>query len=369
MSETKRSVLILGGAGFIGYGITRYLAEHRDYHLTVADDFSSGADDEEFRSLCHTNGITVISCDLSQPDAYELLEDHYDYVYVLASVVGVNRCIEEPEEVIRINTGIIHHTAEWLRSARPLRVLFASSSENYAATTDTFDYPVPTGEAVPLCIADTRHPRFTYAVTKVLGESAFFAYGQRLGIHTTVVRYQNIYGPRMGFKHAIPHIIERIYGDQQPVKIYGHDQTRAFCYLSDAAEGTVRALESDRSDQQVYHIGNDDEITIDTLTRTIGSIMGYDGEYETAPTYPGSVSRRCPDITKARQDLDYQPKVPLKEGLGRAVEWYRAYFDSGKPIKTGGFQPPEALQYRNTVTETGAKTGTKTDHSDRRGHL
>lgn len=349
MSSTQKTVLILGGAGFIGYGITRFLAEHRDYRLTVVDDFSSGADDAEFRSLCRENGITVISCDLSHPDAYERLKGHYDHVYVLASVVGVNRCIEEPDEVIRINTGIIHHAAEWLRSAQPSRVLFASSSENYAATTDTFDYPVPTGEDVPLCIADTRHPRFTYAVTKILGESAFFAYGQRLGIHTTVVRYQNIYGPRMGFKHAIPHIIERIHTGQRPVKIYGHDQTRAFCYLTDAAEGTVRALEGERTDQQVYHIGNDDEITINTLTRTIGSIMGYDGEYDPAPTYPGSVSRRCPDISRARQDLDYQPMVPLEEGLRRTVDWYQAYFTSGKPIETGGFQPPEALGYRESV--------------------
>jgi nucleoside-diphosphate-sugar epimerase len=270
---------------------------------------------------------------------------------VLASVVGVNRCIEEPEEVIRINTSVILNTTEWLCTAKPSRVLFASSSENYAATTDTFNYPVPTAESVPLCIADTRHPRFTYAVTKILGEAAFFAYGQKLGIHTTVVRYQNIYGPRMGFKHAIPHIIERIYKGENPVKVYGADQTRAFCYCTDAAEGTVRALESDVSDQQVYHIGNNDEITIDTLTRTIGNIMGYTGPYENALTYPGSVSRRCPDITKAKTDFSYMPKTALEAGLRETVAWYKTFFDSGAPIVTGGFKPPEALNYRKKTPE------------------
>lgn len=341
-----KKVLILGGAGFIGYNIVRYLAENRNYELTIADDFSSGSNDDDLKSLCSKYAVRLVAADFSKPESFKKLESHYDDVYVFAAVVGVNRCIEEPDEVIRINTAITLHTVEWFRTAQPRRVLFASSSENYAAATDVFQYPVPTGEAVPLCIADTRHPRFTYAVTKILGEAAFFAYGQRLGIHTTVVRYQNIYGPRMGFKHAIPHIIERMYRGENPVKIYGPDQTRAFCFCSDGAEGTVLALENDASDQQVYHIGNGDEITIEALTRSIGAAMGYTGPYENAPTYPGSVSRRCPDITKARQELNYSPKVLLDEGIQKTVDWYKAFFDSGANITTGGFKPPEALKYR-----------------------
>jgi nucleoside-diphosphate-sugar epimerase len=341
-----KKVFILGGAGFIGYNISRYLAENRSYELTIADDFSTGTNDGEIKSLCAQYNIRLITADFSMPESFKLLETYYDDVYVLASVVGVNRCIEEPEEVIRINTAIIHYTTEWLRTVRPSRVLFASSSENYAATTDKFDFHVPTDESVPLCIADTRHPRFTYAVTKILGEAAFFAYGHKLGIHTTIVRYQNIYGPRMGFKHAIPHIIERIYNKENPVKIYGADQTRAFCFCTDGAQGTVQALESDSSDQQVYHIGNSDEITIEKLTRTIGTIMGYDGSYENAPTYPGSVSRRCPDISKAKKDFSYSPKISFEEGIRRTVDWYKTFFDSGSEITSGGFKAPEMLKFR-----------------------
>ncbi len=351
MSARRPSALILGGAGFIGYGITRFLVENRSYDLTIVDDFSSGGRDAELAELSNDGDVRVINADLSQPGSFDDLDARYDYVYVLASVVGVNRCIEEPDEVIRINTGIIANTTEWMRRNNPSRLLFASSSENYAATTDLFDYAVPTPEGVPLAIADPRHPRFTYAVTKILGESAFFAYGQRLGIHVAVVRYQNIYGPRMGFKHAIPHIIERIHGGEEPVKVYGHDQTRAFAYRDDACEGTVLALESDRSDQQVYHIGNNDEISIDTLTRTIGAIMGYSGHYEEARTYPGSVSRRCPDITKARRELGYEPMVSLEEGLRRTVAWYTDFFDSGQKISSGGFRAPEELDFPRVATE------------------
>jgi nucleoside-diphosphate-sugar epimerase len=344
----KKSVLLLGGAGFIGYHIAKYLAENRNYDVTIVDDFSGGSRDPDFIELCNTYGIDIIDADLSKQHSFDSFTAHYDDVYVLASVVGVNRCIEEPEEVIRINTGIILNTAEWLRFSKPSRILFASSSENYAATTDTFNWPVPTGEAVPLCIADTRYPRFTYAVTKILGEAAFFAYGKKQGIHTVIVRYQNIYGPRMGFKHAIPHIIERIYKGENPVKIYGADQTRAFCFCSDAAEGTVRALESAVSNQQVYHIGNDDEITIDVLTRTIGKIMGYNGPYENALTYPGSVSRRCPDIGKARMEFSYKPDMPLEAGLDKTIAWYKSFFEAGAIITSGGFKPPEELNYQES---------------------
>lgn len=343
-NEKKRSVLILGGGGFIGHTIARYLAENRNYALTIADNFSGRNKDQEFAALCAQYAIRIITADLSEKSAFNALDDHYDDVYMLASVVGVNRCIEEPEEVIRINTNIILNTVEWLRQSKPARVLFTSSSETYAASTDYFKYPIPTDESVPLSIEDTRHPRFTYAVTKILGESAFFAYGQRLGIHTVVVRYHNIYGPGMGFKWAIPHIIQRMYQGENPVKIYGADQTRAFCFCTDAAEGTVLALESGDSDQHIYHIGNDDEISIETLTRTIGNIMGYSGLYENAPTYPGSIARRCPNISKAKTELNYLPKVSLEEGLKRTVAWYQAFFESGAAI-SGGFKPPEDLDY------------------------
>jgi len=303
MSNGKARVLILGGGGFIGFGLTKFLTEQRDYDLTVVDDFSSNGRDEEFDSYCGEHNVQVVEGDLSDRSTYDRLGESYDYVYVLASVVGVNRCIEAPVDVVRINTQIILNTMEWAEQGRAGRLLFASSSENYAATTEIFDYAIPTPEDVPLCVAETRHPRFTYALTKMLGESAFFNFGRVNRIPTTVVRYQNIYGPRMGFKHAVPHMIERFYRGEDPFHIYGATQTRAFGYISDAAEGTALAMESDRSDQQVYHIGNDREVTIEHVSRAVGALMGFTGSYVNDKTYPGSVSRRCPDITKARTQI------------------------------------------------------------------
>jgi len=199
---------------------------------------------------------------------------------------------------------------------------------------------------VPLSISDISHPRFTYAATKILGESAFLSYGKKIKFPVTIIRYQNIYGPRMGFKHVIPHLVERFYEcTENPFKIYGAEQTRAFCYISDASHGTVLAMENSLSDQQIYHIGSSVEISIEELTKTVGKLMQFKGKYKIAPTYPGSVSRRCPDITKSINELRYRPKVHWKDGLKEAVSWYLNYFNSKLPIPSGGFKSPQDLLY------------------------
>ena len=159
---------------------------------------------------------------------------------MLAAVVGVNRTLKNPAEVIKTNTKLTLNVLDWITDNPVNKILFSSSSENYAATTDLYDSEIPTSEDIPLCIGDITHPRWTYAITKMHGESAFIHSSKKLNYEYRIVRYQNIIGPEMGFGHAIPHIVERFVNKiENPIKIYGHDQTRAFCYIDDAVKGTV----------------------------------------------------------------------------------------------------------------------------------
>lgn len=324
-----KKVLLLGGAGFIGYNITKYLAEKGGYDLTIADNFFrlGGKIDGPLQELVDAHGIKIVSGDFTEPAAFDLLEKDYDYVYMLASVVGVDYVNKIPHEIIRINTALIYNTLEWLRHADCKKVLFTSTSECYAGAIEAFDYTIPTPEEVPLTIQDIGHPRFTYAVTKMLGESGFINYSRQLGFDCSIVRYHNVYGPRMGFKHVIPHLAQRFRNGEDPFKIYGHDQTRAFNYITDAVEGTVLAMEKG-GNGEIYHIGTQEEITIEELIRFTGELMGYEGAYEYAPTYPGSVARRCPDISKAQRELGYEPKVHWKDGLTKTIAWYVDYLDN-----------------------------------------
>lgn len=328
----SKKVLLLGGAGFIGYNITKYLAENRNYSLTIADSFARGKQDELFNALISKHGIKVVAGDYTDPETFDLLDKEYDQVYMLASVVGVDNANSIPHEIIRINTALIYNTLEWVRRSRIGKVLFTSTSECYAGTIDAFGYTIPTPEEVPLCIEDISHPRFTYAVTKMLGESGFLNYGRMLGFKITVVRYHNVYGPRMGFKHVIPHLVVRFRKGEEPFKVYGHDQTRAFCYISDAVKGTVLAMEQPGTNGEIYHIGTQEEITIGELIRYAGELMDFNGVYEDAPTYPGSVSRRCPDITKATTQLGFKPEVSWKNGLKETINWYNQYLEQGNKV-------------------------------------
>jgi UDP-glucose 4-epimerase len=337
-----KKILVLGGGGFIGSNIVRFLVEKGDCDVTAADishprPWSDLLNDSSICSRFH-----VVTDDFTTDLAFDRLGGGFDQVYMMSAIVGVNRTLAQPEEVIRVNTLLTMQTLAWIRKYPIKRLLFASSSENYAGTSDAFGIPVPTPETVPLCIVDVRHPRFTYAMSKMHGECAFLHSANSLNYECVVVRYQNIIGPNMGFRHAIPHIVQRfVAAESSPFKIYGNDQTRAFCYVSDAVKGTVCAMENQCSKGEIYHIGNVEEITMETLTREIGRLMDYKGDYESAMTYPGSVARRCPDITKCREHFGYNPVVPWKDAVAKTIDWYRAFFESGALPESGGFVPPE----------------------------
>ena len=342
-----KEVLVLGGGGFIGRNIVDFLVNRGDCNVTAADIKEGSNWYEISRDESRRARFKFVLADFTDISAFINLNQSFDEIYMLAAVVGVNRTLKFPQDVIRINTLLTMNTLDWISRNPIKRLLFSSSSENYAGTSDLFNIEVPTAEDVPLCIGDVKHPRWTYAMTKMHGESAFIHSTEVYNYECTIVRYQNIIGPEMGFSHAIPHIVERfVKGDHSPFKIYGHDQTRAFCYIDDAVIGTVGAMESDKAAGEIYHIGKQDEINMATLTTYIGDLMDYSGSYEAAMTYPGSVARRCPNIDKAKAHFGYAPNIDWKKAVSLTTDWYRDFFTSGQSPHSGGFETPEAVLAR-----------------------
>lgn len=336
----KRKVLILGGGGFIGSAIAKILTARHNYDITIADIFIRNQDDASFMSFIKSESIKLIKGDFTIPSMFDSLDKDYEDFYMLASMIGVNNTLEIPHEIIRVNTALIFNSLEWLKKTTVKNVLFTSTSENYAGTTDRFAYQIPTAEDVPLCIDPIDHPRFTYAVTKMLGESGFMNYARIFGFKCKIIRYSNIIGPNMGFKHVIPHLVQRFLENENPYRVFGSNQTRSFCYIDDGALGTILAMENENAVNEIFHIGAEEEITIEDLIKEVGKYFNYTGKYISAPSFPGSVSRRCPDITKAKTMLGYLPITKWQDALIPTIEWYVDYFKSHELTKNNSFEEP-----------------------------
>ena len=194
-----KNVLVLGGGGFIGRNITEFLVRRGDCDVTAADIRKGSNWDKLSNEIELKNRFTGVIGDFSNVSAFENLENNFDEIYMLAALVGVNRTLKNPADVIKTNTNLTMKTLEWISENPIKRLLFASSSENYAGTSDLFDIDIPTSEGVPLCISDIKHPRWTYAITKMHGEASFIHSAKSSVFECTIVRYQNIIGPDMGF--------------------------------------------------------------------------------------------------------------------------------------------------------------------------
>tara|TARA_B100001063_G_scaffold246952_1_gene288736 strand:+ start:10239 stop:11258 length:1020 start_codon:yes stop_codon:yes gene_type:complete len=326
----NKKVLLLGGAGFVGNNLLAHLVSEFNYSITVADNFFRGKLDNKFKNFIEKNNIKLINADFSDKNSYSLLDNYYDQCYMLASIVGVENAIKNPTEVIRVNTLLAINFLEWVKDNKIGKIIYTSTSENYAGSVENFGYKIPTAEDVPLSISDITKPRFSYAASKILAESAFLNYSREYNFDCVILRYHNVYGPRMGFKHVIPNLVERFIVDkEEPFKMYGHNHTRSFCFVSDAIIATVRAMENSSNNHQIYHIGTEEEIMIEKLIKKVGKILNYSGDYMPAEAHSGSINRRCPDISKAERELSYKPQVLLKDGLKITIKWYKNHFENG----------------------------------------
>ncbi|ONI77241.1 epimerase [Actinosynnema sp. ALI-1.44] len=306
--------LVLGGAGFIGVHLTRRLLAE-GHEVTVVDDFSRGRNDPDLAAL----DVPVISADLTDHESFDRIPHGWDQVYLLAAVVGVRNVEKDPGRVVHVNTMVVLNALDWIRPEEKL--FFASTSEVYAGGVSAGIVQVPTPETVPVMIEDVTAPRFAYAASKLLGEEAVVHMGRAKGLSFVIGRFHNVYGPRMGADHVIPELSLRAARREDPFKVYGTDQYRAFCYVDDAVSAML--LSMDKVTGEIVHIGNDEETNIGDLTKLVLRIADHDPVLDVESAPAGSVARRCPDLAKLRALTGYEPAVSLEEGVRRTFEWYR----------------------------------------------
>ena len=315
-------VLVLGGAGFIGYHLAARLAAEGD-EVTLVDDGSRGRRDAALAALCARPNVTSVEADLTRAGALAGLPADWDQVYLLAAVVGVRNVEADPARVIRVNTRVVLETLDWLPGRREV-LFFASTSETYAGGVSAGTVAVPTPEDVPLSVPDVAAPRFAYAASKILGEAAVIHTARACARPSVIGRFHNVYGPRMGADHVVPELSLRALRREDPFRVYGTDQRRAFCHVSDAVEAMVRLMATPAASGRVVNIGNDTEETlIEDLAGLVLREAGFAPRLERVAAPAGSVARRCPDIGRLRELTGFVPKVSLEAGVRETFAWYR----------------------------------------------
>ncbi len=298
--------IVTGGAGFLGSHLCdRLLAE--GHHVICVDNLDTG-------TLENIEHIREDRFTFMQHDMIGHLEvpGRVDYVFHLASPASPIDYLRLPLHTLKVGSYGTHN-ALGLAKAHRARFLLASTSEVYGdpkvhpQTEDYWGHVNPIG------------PRGVYDEAKRYAEALTMAYHRQQGVNTHIVRIFNTYGPRMRPHdgRAIPTFIRQALQDK-PITVFGEGgQTRSFCYVSDLIEGFWRLIHSDR--HEPVNIGNPGEFTILELAQVILRITGSRSEiiYEALPQ--DDPTQRRPDITLARDLLDWGPTVELEEGLRRTL--------------------------------------------------
>lgn len=308
--------LITGGAGFIGSHLCdRFLEE--GHEVICVDNFITGSPDN-VAHLIGNDRFRLIELDVTN---YLYVEGSLDYVLHFASPASPVDYLKYPIQTLKVGA-MGTHKALGLAKNKGARLLLASTSEVYG---DPLVHPQP--ESYWGNVNPTGY-RGVYDEAKRFAEALTMAYQRYHGVETRIVRIFNTFGPRMRLDdgRALPTFMNQaLHGE--PLTVYGHgDQTRSFQYVDDTVDGIYRLLMSDVADP--VNIGNPDEITILDFAREIIELTSSTSEIVYEPLPADDPKIRQPDISVARERLDWEPRYSRRDGLKQTLEYVKAQLEN-----------------------------------------
>jgi dTDP-glucose 4,6-dehydratase len=322
-------VVITGAAGFLGSHLCdRFL---RDGHRVIGvDNYLTGSPDN-IRHLADNDAFRLVEADVAERIP---IDEPIDGILHFASPASPIDYYEFPIETLKVGSYGTHNCLELARR-RKARFFLASTSEVYG------DPAVHPQKESYWGNVNSIGPRSVYDEAKRYAEAVTMAYHRHHGVDTRIVRIFNTYGPRMR-----PHdgrvvsnfIVQALTGE--PLSIYGDgSQTRSFCYVDDEIEGIYRLFMN--GDAQPTNIGNPDEYTVQQLADIVLELTGSASTIARQPLPADDPKLRRPDITRAREMLGWEPKVPVREGVARTIEYFRKLLTDSK-LATRTMAEPQA---------------------------
>lgn len=319
-SQASLKVVVTGGAGFIGSHLCNRLIQD-GYKVICVDNLSTGLR-QNISHLENGENFTFIKHDVTTPLPNTV--DKADQIYHLASPASPNHHSPIsyhalPFETMMVNTTGTLHLLEFAEKCSA-RLLFTSTSEIYG---DPEKHPQkesyhgnvnPTG------------PRSVYDEAKRFGETLSSYFARERNVDIRITRIFNTYGPRMLVqdKRMIINFITQALADK-PLTVYGEGtQTRSLCYIADIVEGLVKFMNADNLAGEVVNLGSPEEHTVSEYAEIVKKLIGSKGEITYTEKLPkDDPMRRCPDISKAKKLLNWQPTTPLKKGLKKTIEYFK----------------------------------------------
>ncbi len=300
-----RSVLITGGAGFIGGHIRTAIKDTED--LLILDNFSSGDQDNI------PDQSQVIEVDIRNRDAVLDAVSSVDAIFHQAGLVSVSQSIESPYKS-HVSNAI--GTINVLDAAKKYdaKVVLASSAAIYGQPEYT-----PIDETHPVS------PTSPYGLDKLTADYHAQLYNDLYGVESTVLRYFNVFGPgQVGGDYAgvIPIFIKQALSGED-ITVHGDgEQTRDFVYIDDVVQANLLALQADQAGE-AYNIATGNAISIRELAEKIQALIDSSSDIVHTEARSGDVKRSVADISKAKSELQYQPSVSLEEGLEQTIDWWQ----------------------------------------------
>jgi UDP-glucose 4-epimerase len=316
MRLKDKSVLVTGGAGFMGSHLVDRLIRENPVSLVVVDNFYLGKESNLGEAKQAYPDLKVYNRDASDLESMSKImrDENVDVVFNLA-VVPLLVSLTKPKWTFEENINITATMCELARKHLFETLIHFSSSEVYG-----------TSEYAPMDEMHPMNPRTPYAASKGASDQLVFSYWTSFGIDSSIVRPFNNYGPRQNegsYAGVIPVTVKRVLSGQAPV-IYGDGkQTRDYLFVTDTVDAAVKVYEHKSSRKRVLNVASGREVSIESVIRTISEYLGSERPIVYKPERPGDVRRHIANTFLAEDLLGFKPTIDLNEGLKRTIEWYK----------------------------------------------
>ncbi len=312
----NQRILITGGAGLIGSHIADLLVDRSVREIVVLDNFVRGRRENLARALA-SGLVTIVEGDIRDRKLLGEVMDGIDVVFHQAAI-RITQCAEEPRLALEVLVEGTFNVAEQAVQSKVAKVVAASSASVYGLAEE-----FPTSER-----QHPYHNRTLYGAAKVFNEGLFRSFHEMYGLPYVMLRYFNVYGPRMDIHGVYTEVLirwmERIAAGKGPLIFGDGSQTMDFVFAEDIARANIAAADAAVTDE-VFNVASGEETSLNDLARALLQVMGSSAPLEYGPERKvNAVPRRLADVSKAKRLLGFETTVSLEEGLRRLVAWWQA---------------------------------------------